>query len=99
MFQSSVLLYFRVKMTDTFVYKDPSKGKHNATSIEGMYILPEMTDLFLHNGKAMLEHIEDIKSMTLRNDDVFICAYQKSAIQSTCIYKTRQNGLFQNLTF
>lgn len=63
-------------MADCIRYNDPSKGPFKTRVVEGMVFMEDLMKRELQ-GKPVEEHIEDIKNMAIRDDDIIICAYPK----------------------
>jgi len=63
-------------MTEIFRYMDPDKGDMEMVEVEGLKVHADGVKMFL-NDKSLKEHVEDLKNLTVRHDDIYVCAYAK----------------------
>lgn len=63
-------------MSDMVKRNDPSQGELTVVSVEGLCLIQEIHELIIPN-KTIQQHLDDVKSMNVREDDLFICCYAK----------------------
>ena len=63
-------------MTSILRHNDPAKGAIEFVDIEGMVTTPLTEELFL-GGRTFKDQIEGIKSLSIRDDDIIVCAFPK----------------------
>ena len=70
------LCNLQANMTEIFRYNDPSKGDMELVEVEGFTFVADGVKLFFKD-KTLKEQIEDVKSLAIRDDDMFVCAFAK----------------------
>ena len=63
-------------MTSILRHNDPAKGAIEFVDVGGMVTTPLTEELFL-GGRTFKEQIEGIKSLSIRDDDIIVCAFPK----------------------
>lgn len=66
-------------MNNWIRFNDPSKGEVELVEIEGVEFVKDFMELLVP-GKTVHQHVEEIKSLELLDDDIIICAYPKCGI-------------------
>lgn len=74
-------------MASLFVHNDPSKGPFKTRRIDGMNILEDIVQFFLGD-ESIEDHINGVKAMSIRDDDIIVCAFEKCGkrLVSTLVY-------------
>lgn len=83
-------------MAELIRYNDTSKGPVESRVVEGMFIVEDLVKLFLPD-KTIEEHIENIRNLAMRDDDIVVCAYAKCGRFLMISFTLKFNITFKSL--